>query len=169
MKKSLMLVFLLLFSAPVFAEGVKVGFVNSQKILTQAPQIEDINKRLQDRFAERKKALDSEQAELQSEGEEIERNSVLMTEDKANKARKDFVGKLQQFKAKEQQLAGEIQSSRSQELRELKRIVNQAAKEVAEAKKFDLIVTEGVVYVDDKLDLTEDLLEKLKQLRAAKK
>jgi outer membrane protein len=164
-----MLVFLLLFSAPVFAEGVKVGFVNSQKILTQAPQIEDINKRLQDRFAERKKALDSEQAELQSEGEEIERNSVLMTEDKANKARKDFVGKLQQFKAKEQQLAGEIQSSRSQELRELKRIVNQAAKEVAEAKKFDLIVTEGVVYVDDKLDLTEDLLEKLKQLRAAKK
>ena len=169
MKKNLMLVFLLLFSAPVFAEGVKVGFVNSQKILTQAPQIEDINKRLQDRFAERKKALDSEQAELQSEGEEIERNSVLMTEDKANKARKDFVGKLQQFKAKEQQLAGEIQSSRSQELRELKRIVNQAAKEVAEAKKFDLIVTEGVVYVDDKLDLTEDLLEKLKQLRAAKK
>lgn len=164
-----MLVFLLLLSAPVLAEGVKVGFVNSQQILTQAPQIEDINQRLQDRFAERKKALDSEQAELQSEGEEIERNSVLMTEDKANKARKDFVAKLQQFKAKEQKLAGEIQSSRSQELRELKRIVNQAAKEVAEAKKFDLIVTEGVVYVDDELDLTEDLLDKLKQLRAAKK
>ena len=64
MKKLLLLSSLMLMSFSLSAASLKIGFVNMNKLLQQAPQVEAINNKLQERFSEPKKELDEQQTKL---------------------------------------------------------------------------------------------------------
>lgn len=168
MRKILVVMALVLASGAASAE-TKIGFVNMKTLLEDAPQFQEINKSLQDRFGTSKKELDEMRDALQKQNEENKRNEVLMTEAKANKAKQEFAEKVQEFREKEQKLAGEVQAFRNSELAKLDKVVRELVKELAEKKKIDLIINDGVMYVDEKVDLTKDLLDRLKKAQAEKK
>ncbi len=162
MKKFILLVSVLLFSGSANAADLKIGVVNMNR-LNEAPQVEAINKLLQDRFSQPRDELRKIHDELQDEEKEIKRNELLMTESKLKKSKEGLIAKIKDFREREAKLASEIQAVQNQELAVFRDVVRNVLTEMAKTEKYDLIVSDGIMYANPKLDITDKILERLKQ------
>ena len=53
---------------------------------------------------------------------------------------------------------------RNEEIRELQKVISNVLKMQGDSGEFDLILTEGVSYVSEQIDITAQTIEMLKQL-----
>ena len=145
------------------AGNLKVGFVSVEKLLTQSPQVEAVNTAMMERFGGKKQELQDMEKEIKTMQENYKRNELVMTEDKLAELRNKVIAKVQSFKQKEATLNQELATMRSQELAMLQKSVRDIINEIAKKDKYDLILSEGVVFAADKLDITEAVLKEMKK------
>jgi len=158
------LLMFLAFSNVMAGDVIKIGFVSVEKILTEAPQIDAVNTAMLDRFGGKKDELKALEKEIKTMQENYKRNELVMTEDKLNELKTKIIGKMQGFKQKEATLSQEVATMRSQELAVLQKSVREIIEEIAKAENYDLILSEGVVFSDDSLDITSKVLDKMKKM-----
>ncbi|MDH5472055.1 MAG: OmpH family outer membrane protein [Gammaproteobacteria bacterium] len=159
----LVLLFSMGFNFSAWAD-VKIGYVNMKRLLTEAPQIEAINKRLHDRFNGPKTELESMAAALQQQEKDLKRDALLMTESKLAGNKQKLMDDFKAFREKEAQLGKELQDVQNQELSVFRDVARDILSKLAEEGKYDLIVSEGVIYAADKIDITNQILDRLKKL-----
>ncbi len=145
------------------AAGPKIGFVNVEKILTEAPQVQAVNTAMTERFGGQKDELQSLEKEIKDLQENYKRNELVMTEDKLNEVKTNIITKMQVFKQKEAMLSQEVATMRNQELAVLQESIRAIIMEIADEDNYDLVLSEGVVHAADKLDISEKVLDKMKK------
>ena len=153
----------LLLIPAAYSADLKIGFVIVDKILSEAPQVKAINDSMMERFGKKKKELEDLEAELKTMQDNYKRNELVMTEDKLNDMKNTMAGKYQQYKQLEAVLAQEVNNMRSQELATLRESMRAIIEKIAKDDKYDLILSEGVVYGADALDISDKVLDKLKK------
>jgi len=166
MKKLATLIVLLFsmgFTLSALAE-VKIGYVNMKRLLTEAPQIEGINKRLHDRFNKPKKELESMAQALQQQEKDLKRDALLMTESKLTNNKQKLMTDFKAFREREAELGKELQDVQNKELSVFRDVARDILSRLAEEGKYDLIISEGVIYAADKIDITNEILERLKKI-----
>ncbi len=149
-------------SANVFAAELKIGVVSVERILTEAPQVDAVNTSMLERFGPQRDELKKIEKEITKMQENYKRNELVMTEDKLNELKKEIIGKLQILKQQEALLTQEVGNVRNQELAVLQQQVRGIIDDIAKKDKYSLILSEGVAYADDKLDITDKVLDKMK-------
>lgn len=161
--KSVLLSIMMLLAFSAQAASLKIGVVKVEKILAEAPQVEAVNAEMLKRFSGRKDELKQLEEEIKKLQEEYKRNELVMTQDKLDEIKTRAIGKLQQFKQKEAELNQEVSTMRSQKLAELQQQIRGIIDDIAKNEKYDLILSDGVVYSSDKLDITDKVLDKMKK------
>ncbi len=157
-------VLMLLLSANVMAAGaLKIGYVSVEKILAESPQVEAVNATMMERFGPRKTELEEMEKSIKEMQENYKRNELVMTEDKLSEFKNDIIAKIQDFKQKEALLTQEVATMRNQQLAVLQQSVRSIIEEVAKSEKYDLILSEGVAYATDKLDITDKILDRMQK------
>ncbi|MDH5767184.1 MAG: OmpH family outer membrane protein [Gammaproteobacteria bacterium] len=144
--------------------AVKIGYVDMKRLLTEAPQIEAINKRLHDRFSKPKQELEKMAASLQQQEKDLKRDALLMTESKLTSNKQKIMEDFKAFREKEATLTKELQEVQNRELSAFRDVTRDVLSKLAKEGDYDLIVGEGVIYAADKIDITNQLLERLKQI-----
>ena len=86
-----------------------------------------------------------------------------MTESKLKKSKESLIGKIKEFREKEAKLANEIQAVQNQELAVFRDVVRNVLTDMAKTDKYDLILSDGIMYVDPKHDITDKILGRLKK------
>ncbi|MCW8956637.1 MAG: OmpH family outer membrane protein [Gammaproteobacteria bacterium] len=162
-KKIIGLLVLLLIVPSSWASDLKIGVLNMQKLQNEAPQIKDIMSRMQKHFEVPGQALSKLANEIQQDEKDLKQNEVLMSPAKLKQTRQALVEKVKSFREQEADLNKEMQTMRNQELAVFNNKVNQMLEALAKKEKFDLILAEGIVFVSDKLDITDKLLSQLKK------
>jgi outer membrane protein len=157
------LLMLLASSNVIAADKLKIGYVSVEKILTEAPQVDAVNTQMLERFGSKKDELRELEKEIKTMQENYKRNELVMTEDKLNELKSRIIGKMQAFKQKEVTLSQEVTTMRSQELAVLQRSIREIIQNIAKSGNYDLVLSEGVVFADDSLDITEKVLSKMKK------
>lgn len=158
-----------LFSTAVYAADLKIGVVSVERILTEAPQVEAVNASMLERFGGQRDELQSLEKEITGMQENYKRNELVMTEDKLNELKKEIIAKIQMLKQKEAVLTQEVATVRNQELAVLQQQVRGIIDDIAKKGKYSLVMSEGVAYADDKLDITDKVLDKMKAAFEKKK
>jgi outer membrane protein len=150
-------VILLLSLAAVSARAEnRIGYVNTARVLEEAPQAAQAIKKLEAEFGPRDKRL----AELQDRIRQIEARQDGSDAEKRERER-ELQGLRRELKRATQEFREEYNLRRNEELAHLQKLVQQAIAELGKQERFDLIVHEGVLYVGDRIDLTERVLRKL--------
>lgn len=159
------LMILVFASANVMAASApKIAYVSVEKILTEAPQVQAVNDSMLERFGGRKTELQEMEKEINEMQENYKRNELVMTEDKLNELKNNVIAKIQEFKQKEAVLQQEVATVRNQELAVLQQSVRSVIEDIAKSEKYDLILTsEGVAYANEKLDISNKVLERMKK------
>mgnify|MGYP001822696659 CR=1 FL=1 len=156
------LVILLFASSNVIAAGAKIGYVSVEKILTESPQVEAVNETMLERFGGRKTELQEMEKQINEMQENYKRNELVMTEDKLNELKNDIINKIQALKQKEALMAQEVTTVRNQELAVLQKQVSGIIEDIAKKEKYSIVFSEGIAYFDEKHDMTDKVLDKMK-------
>ena len=151
-----------LVSIDVNAADIKIGVVSVERILTEAPQVEAVNTTMLEQFGPKRDALQALEKEITKMQENYKRNELVMTEDKLKELKKEIIGKIQKLKQTEAMLTQEVSTVRNQELAVLQQQVKSVIDDIAKEGKYNLILSEGVAYADDKHDITVQVLDKMK-------
>jgi len=144
------------------AADLKIGVVSVERILTEAPQVDAVNTKMLEKFGPKRDELKAMETDIKSLQENYKRNELVMTEDKLNNLKKDIITKIQILKQKEAVLTQEVAQVRNKELAKLQESVRGIIDDIAKSGKYSLILSEGVAFADDKLNITDQVLKKMK-------
>lgn len=144
------------------AAELKIGVVDMQEILKQAPQVQQVREQLKKEFAPQQDALLSKQRQLQTLEEKMTKNGAVMSE----VDRDTTQNKITQVQHDIQQLRNDflddLNLRRNEELGKLQRLVLKEVNEYAGDNHFDLIVGDGVLYASKRINITSAIIERLK-------
>ena len=161
MKKKIALFLGLLFVANVSFADLKIGFVNIPAVLEKAPQAEKAKKRLEQKFSPRDKQLVVQQKEIQSMEEKLTRDASVMSNSEKSNLEKDILNKKRDAKRAQQEFSEDFNASRNEELGKLQRRIVEAVRAIAKEQDYDLLLTDGVIYANDQIDITAQVQQKL--------
>jgi outer membrane protein len=161
MKTKIALFLGLLLAANVSYADLKIGFVNIPAVLEKAPQAEKAKKRLEQEFSPRDKQLVAQQKEIQSMDERMTKDAAVMGESARANLEKDILNKKRDAKRAQQEFSEDFNARRNEELGKLQRRIVEAIREIAKAQNFDLLLTDGVIYASEKIDVTSQVQQKL--------
>ena len=146
-------------SAAAMAEG-RIGFVNSQKILNDAPQAARAKKKIEKDFEKRDQDLQRIAKQLQTMQENLDKNSVTMAETERRTKEREFNDLNRDFQRKQREFREDLSQRQNEEMAAIFERVNKIIKQIAETEKFDIIFQEAV-YASPRIDITEKVIKAL--------
>ena len=151
---------LFLISLTVYAD-LKVGFVQVDKILQEAPQTIESNKKLEKEFSSRTDKLKADVKALKERESSFSKDALTMKDSERDTKEKSLSQLRVDVQRKERELREDINIRRNEELGGLQEQINKAVTSVAKAEGFDLVLYNGVAYASEKIDITDKILKSL--------
>ena len=148
-------------AASLNAAELKIGYVQVDKILQEAPQTAESGKKLEREFSPKSQELDKMQKQIRDIEAVLDKDRLTITEtDRRNKER-DVSNLKIEFQRKQRELREDINLRKNEELSSLQDRINAAVKTVSETDGYDLVVYGGVAYASKKIDITDKVLKLL--------
>ncbi|RDH85265.1 MAG: hypothetical protein DIZ80_02285 [endosymbiont of Galathealinum brachiosum] len=158
MKKLISTLFTLsLLVAPVSGYALKIGYVNPNILLSEYAEATGIEKKLEAQFNGPKQAIDDKATAIKALEKEIKTNELLMTENKLIASKTKVAKMFAEYKQMALALETKLKEVRKKEMQVFGKVVNTVVKKYATENKYDFVVNEGVLYVDDKSNITDDI------------
>ena len=151
----------LFFSVSAMAAGeLKIGFVNSDRIVREAGPAQKAQKKLEKEFAAREAELQKMAKQVRDLQTQLEKETVTLSEaDKRNKER-DLGNLNRDFQRMQREFREDLNMRKNEELAGVQERASKIIKEIAEADKFDLIIQDAV-FASSKIDITDKVLKAL--------
>ena len=145
----------------ICAAESKLGYLDIQKALGQSEAGKAVKEQLTSKFKKYQDEINSKQEELKRLKNELETQSSILSESKRAEKEKDYSTKLKNFQQFTKDAQDEIQA-KDKEL--TKKILESFEKVVQEFGRkngytFIFVRTEGIMFADEKTDLTDELLK----------
>ena len=156
------LIALLTFTTSVgYASGV--GFVNISIVMQEAPQSISAVERLEKEF-------DKKDAELLELEDDIRKGEILlrrtsrsMDEEKRERLQSRIIKMKRELKEEREEFREGFNKRRTEEQSKIQKQILDIIKSIAKSKDYDIIVSEPVLYADDQVNLTDQVLDILKK------
>lgn len=157
----------LLIGSFVFAVGtataadVKIGFVNVEQILKDAPQTAESGKKLEKEFSGRQQELEKMAKQIRDHEASLDKDSLTMSETDRRNRERDLSNLKIEFQRKQRELREDVNLRKNEELASLQDRINKAVTSVAEAEGYDMVIYSGVAYASKRADITDKVLKSL--------
>jgi outer membrane protein len=159
--KNLVLASLLTFAISAQSAELKVGYVQVDKILQEAPQTAESGKKLEKEFSPRSQELDRMAKQIKDLETALDKDGLTITEADRRSKERDVQNIKTEFQRKQRELREDINLRKNEELGSLQDRINKAVQSVAKAENYDLVMYSGVAYAADKIDITDKVLKLL--------
>ena len=146
----------------LFAEGVKVGVVDLQKIMQTSPQMKVIQQQVEKDFKPRRDKLVAMEGSLKNDMEKFKRDSTVMSDAQKKELEKKIIAAQQLFERQGQQYQQELSTAHNEAMEGLYTKIRTAIKVVAEAQKYDIILQKDAApFSIDSLDVTPAVIKNI--------
>jgi outer membrane protein len=149
----------LFLSAPALAQ-VKIGVVNLDRLIREAPAAVTAQKRLQTEFQPREKELSALSDKIKAAQDNLSKNGLTMSESARQQRERELVELNRDLQRKQQAFQEDLTQRRNEALSGLIEQANRAVRQIAQNEKFDIIFQEAV-YWSPSIDLTEKVMKTL--------
>jgi outer membrane protein len=146
-----------LVSAQASAE-IKMGYVNFQKLLEEAPQTKTAMQGLENEFAPRRRELLTMQNDLKARDEKLQKEGAVMAEADRAKAEKTLRDSQREFSRKAGEFQDDASTRRNEEIGKVQRYLVTEIQGYASAQGYDLVLGDGVFFAKGPLDITANVL-----------
>jgi outer membrane protein len=137
---------------------VKMGVVNFQKLLEEAPQTKAAMAALENEFAPRRRELLTMQNDLKAKDEKLQKEGAVMAEADRAKTEKTLRDQQREFSRKAGEFQDDASTRRNEEIGKVQRYLVGEIQTYASAQGFDLVLGDGVFYAKPTYDITANVL-----------
>lgn len=165
-------VVLAMFHQPrAYSQALKIGYVNSSKILQEYPEAQEVNKRLDAMAQQWQSELESMSKEFETKYQDYKKKEALMTDTERRAAQEDL-SILQQkgvtFRDDKFGSNGKLAAATDSLLGPVKKKVLKVIEQAAKEEKLQFIFDRNdqitvLLYGDEKFDYTNYIIDKLKR------
>jgi outer membrane protein len=137
---------------------IKIGVVNFQKLLEEAPQTKTAMQALENEFAPRRRELLTLQNDLKARDEKLQKEGAVMAEADRAKAEKTLRDQQREFSRKAGEFQDDASTRRNEEIGKVQRYLVTEIQAYGNAQGFDLVLGDGVFFAKGPLDVTANVL-----------
>jgi len=145
------------------AEELKIGFVNGTRLVEESPQAQAAAERIKKEFEARQDEVIKAQKQQRDNEEKFMKDSAFMSADEKQKKEQELVAAQRQQRLKETELREDFTIRRNQEMGKVWDVLRAAIQSYGEDEKYDLILFEGVSYASPRVEVTDEILKRLKK------
>lgn len=166
--KKYILFALLLISTTSFAQ-LKIGYIDSNAIMDQLPDVQDARQRLDALIQEWQAELNRLESEWKVKYDDYEKRKLIMSEQTRAETESELVkleNQIAEYREKKFGTNGELFQKQDELMKPVQNKVFNAIKEVAQEEDLDFVFDRSgdimILYAKDKYDITAKVLAKLK-------
>ena len=146
----------------VVADEYKIGVVNSLQLMEQSPQAAAMKAKLQKEFEPTNREIIVMQKKLKEDEDRLTKDSAIMSESERSKLERDIIGQRRELKRKQDQFREDVNFRQNEEVTKIQKVIIQAVQSVARDNNYDIVLSDGVIFASNKVNITPKVLEYLK-------
>ena len=155
---------LVLLSLSVFSETIKIGYIDTEKVVNNLPQYQQSVDKISKEFEPKKQEL----LDLFKHIELLRAKIKTINESENNETLQIQLSKLalleQNFKQETEFWQETMNNKKSEILQKIEMLINKTISELAISENYDLILYENVAFVSDKVNITNKVIERIQKL-----
>lgn len=165
MRKILTLFVLLAAVLPVaaLAQSSRIGYVDVPYLIDNSPQARDASGQLEEEFGRAQQQLQQDQQEYQQLQEKLQKDGLVMSDSERQEIEQQMRELKREIQRNEEAFREELNIQRNDAFKRVREAVMQAVENLAKEEGYDLIVGQGALYASDAVNLTERVLERMKE------
>lgn len=144
----------------VQSQEIKIGYVNSDRVLREANPAKAAQAKLETEFAKRDKEMSDIASKLKAASEKFDKEAPTLSESERGKRQRDLVDQDREFQRKRREFQEDLSQRKNEELSAVVERANKVIKQIYEAEKYDLILQEAV-FAGAKIDITDKVVKAL--------
>jgi outer membrane protein len=153
---------------PAVAQELKIGYVNSERVLREATPAKAAQTKLEAEFGKRERELNDAGAKLKTAADKLEKDSPTLAEAEKTRRQRELVEQDRDLQRKRREWQEDLNQRRNEELAAVVERANRVIKQIFDAEKYDLILQE-VVFAGPRVDITDKVIRVLNAPAAAGK
>ncbi|HSV71721.1 MAG TPA: OmpH family outer membrane protein [Methylibium sp.] len=142
------------------AQELKIGYVNSERVLREAVPAKAAQAKLEAEFSKRDKELQETAARIKTASEKLEKDAPTLAESERTRRQRDLVEQDREFQRKRREFQEDLNQRKNEELSAVVDRANKVIKQIFETEKYDLILQEAV-FAGPRVDITDKVVKAL--------
>jgi outer membrane protein len=147
-------------AAPVLAQDLKIGYVNSERVLREAVPAKAAQTKLEAEFGKREKELTDLAQRLKTAADKLEKDGPTLSETERSRRQRELVEQDRDLQRKRREFQEDLNQRRNEELAAIVERANRAIKQIFDNEKYDVILQEAV-FASSKVDITDKVIKAL--------
>ncbi len=141
---------------------VKIGYVNTGRLLEESPQARAAQQALEGEFLPRQRELASQQKALQEKADKLKREAAVMSEADRTKAEREVREGEVNLSRRFTELQEDANLRRNEEFGKAQRALLQEVQVYARANGYQLVLSDGVLFAAETVDITPQVIAAIK-------
>ena len=177
MKKSYFFILLFLVSTFIFAQrGIKIGYIDTEYILENLPEYNQISKRLEEKAGDWKKEVEERTRKIDQKKESLNSERILLTSEMIEEIEEEILideEELSEYQQKRFGPRGDLIIQKQQLIQPIQDQIFNAIRELAKSRNYDFIFDKSadivMLYSDKRYDVSDQILRTISRANNRKK
>ncbi len=149
-------------AAGVQAQELKIGFVNSDRVLREATPAKAAQTRLEAEFSKRQKEGEEAANRLKAAADKLDKDAPTLAEAERSRRQRDLVEQDRELQRKRREFQEDLNQRKNEELASVVERANKVVKQIYETEKFDVILQgDAVIFASPRVDITDKVIKAL--------
>jgi outer membrane protein len=149
-------------AAPALAQDLKIGYVNSEKVLREAAPAKAAQAKLETEFGRREKDLADQGNRLKAAADKLEKDGPTLSEAERTRRQRELIDQDRDLQRKRREFQEDLNQRKNEELASIVERANRVIKQIFETEKYDMILQDqAVVMVSGRVDITDKVIRAL--------
>ena len=166
MKKSYFFILLFLTSTFIFGQrGIKIGYIDTEYILENLPEYNQISKRLEEKAGDWKKEIEERSRKIDQKKESLKSERILLTSEMIEEIEEEILideEELSEYQQKRFGPRGDLIIQKQQLIQPIQDQIFNAIRELAKSRNYDFIFDKSadivMLYSDKRYDVSDQIL-----------
>lgn len=146
----------------VFAGDIKIGVVNTEKILRESLPAIQAQKKIDQEFVPRDEEIKKMAVQAKTLQDKLEKDSISMDETERRNLERNLANLSREYQRAQRQMREDFSVRQNEEYSVILDRTNRAISKIAETEKYDLILQlQDSVYRSQRIDITDKVIKAL--------
>ena len=177
MKKSYFFILLFLTTTFIFGQrGIKIGYIDTEYILENLPEYNQISKRLEEKAGDWKKEIEERSRKIDQKKESLKSERILLTSEMIEEIEQEILideEELSEYQQKRFGPSGDLIIQKQQLIQPIQDQIFNAIRELAKSRNYDFIFDKSadivMLYSDKRYDVSDQILRTISRANNRKK
>ena len=147
---------------PAAAQELKLGYVNSERVLREAAPAKAAQAKLEVEFSRREKELNDQGTRLKAAADKLDKDGPTLGEADKTRRQRELIEQDRDLQRKRREFQEDLNQRKNEELASIVERANKVIKQIFETEKYDMILQDqSVVMASSRVDITEKVIRAL--------